>query len=98
MALPPVASPREIARSAEQEALHLVGDLLREVLEIAVQVRRLVVERGVLRRHVAHSTDRLPSKARPRVTSSAYSRSPPTGSPLARRVTRKPIGRSNRVR
>src|SRR5262245_46411975 len=31
---------------------------------------------------------RRPASARPRVTSSAYSRSPPTGSPLARRVTR----------
>ena len=29
-----------------------------------------------------------PESARPSVTSSAYSRSPPTGSPLARRVTR----------
>ncbi len=33
------------------------------------------------------STWRRPSRARPRVSSSAYSRSPPTGSPLAIRVT-----------
>src|SRR5688572_1444762 len=33
-------------------------------------------------------TTRRPSKARPRVTSSAYSRSPPTGRPDASRVTR----------
>ena len=37
---------------------------------------------------VAQLTERRPSKARPRVTSSAYSRSPPTGSPDASRVTR----------
>ena len=33
-----------------------------------------------------------PARARPSVTSSAYSRSPPTGSPLARRVTRMRSG------
>ena len=38
------------------------------------------------RRHCYIS--RRPESARPSVTSSAYSRSPPTGSPLARRVTR----------
>src|ERR1700735_411529 len=37
------------------------------------------------------SSGRRPSKARPSVTSSAYSRSPPTGSPLAGRVARLPI-------
>ena len=39
---------------------------------------------------------RRPARARPSVTSSAYSRSPPTGRPLARRVTRvapaQPVG------
>ena len=35
-------------------------------------------------RHIS----RRPARARPSVTSSAYSRSPPTGSPLASRVTR----------
>ena len=39
---------------------------------------------------------RRPASARPRVTSSAYSRSPPTGRPLASRVTRvrpaQPVG------
>src|SRR6478752_3308340 len=43
-------------------------------------------------------TERRPSKARPRVTSSAYSRSPPTGSPEARRVTVTPTSRSRRER
>jgi hypothetical protein len=43
-------------------------------------------------------TSRRPSKARPRVTSSAYSRSPPTGSPDAKRVTRSPNGASIRDR
>src|SRR3989442_8021942 len=38
-----------------------------------------------------------PSSARARVTSSAYSRSPPTGSPRARRVTLRPSGRRSRV-
>ena len=37
------------------------------------------------------TAERLPANARPSVTSSAYSRSPPTGSPLASRVTRRPI-------
>lgn len=41
---------------------------------------------------------RRPSKARPRVTSSAYSRSPPTGSPDASRVTAMPIDLSMRAR
>ena len=44
------------------------------------------------------SSSLLPSNARPRVTSSAYSRSPPTGRPLASRVTRSPIGLSSRAR
>jgi len=39
-------------------------------------------------------TSLRPSKARPSVTSSAYSRSPPTGRPDARRVTRRPKGLS----
>src|SRR5439155_6930127 len=38
---------------------------------------------------------RRPSSAWPSVTSSAYSRSPPTGRPLASRVTRTPEGRSS---
>src|SRR5207245_11623408 len=39
------------------------------------------------RRHRGYISLR-PASARPSVTSSAYSRSPPTGRPLARRVTR----------
>ena len=43
-----------------------------------------------------HQRSRRPANARPSVTSSAYSRSPPTGSPLASRVTRaaaaQPVG------
>ena len=41
---------------------------------------------------------RLPSKALPRVTSSAYSRSPPTGRPDANRVTVIPIDLSMRAK
>ena len=41
---------------------------------------------------------RLPANARPRVTSSAYSRSPPTGSPLASRVTARSRSFNIRVR
>lgn len=41
---------------------------------------------------------RRASMARPRVSSSAYSRSPPTGSPLARRVTVMPSGLMVRAR
>src|SRR5690606_12074927 len=43
-------------------------------------------------------TTRRPSKARPSVTSSAYSRSPPTGRPDARRVTRRFGCTSRRLR
>ena len=44
-----------------------------------------------------HHISRRPARARPSVTSSAYSRSPPTGSPLASRVTRqRPRRRSAR--
>ena len=44
-----------------------------------------------------HAISRRPVSARPSVTSSAYSRSPPTGSPLASRVTRtRPRRRSAR--
>src|SRR5437660_441913 len=39
-----------------------------------------------------------PSRARPSVSSSAYSRSPPTGRPLAMRVTRRPRGFRRRAR
>src|SRR5699024_6131848 len=39
-----------------------------------------------------------PSNARPRVTSSAYSRSPPTGNPLASFETRTPNGSSVRIK
>ena len=49
-------------------------------------------------RRTQTSSSRRPSKARPSVTSSAYSRSPPTGSPLASRVTRRPIGLTSRAR
>ena len=41
---------------------------------------------------------RRPENARPKVTSSAYSKSPPTGSPLASRVTVSPIGLTSRAR
>ena len=41
---------------------------------------------------------RRASSARPSVTSSAYSRSPPTGSPLAIRVTLMPSGLMSRAR
>src|SRR4051812_27419943 len=44
------------------------------------------------------SMRRRPSNARPSVTSSAYSRSPPTGSPLASRETASPIGETSRAR
>ena len=53
----------------------------------------LALARGA---RVYASTSRRPSKARPSVTSSAYSRSPPTGSPLAMRVTSMPSGFSSR--
>ena len=95
MAAPPAASPREIARSASRKLLDLVGDLLREVLEVAVRPGRRLGVVVVVSAHRPIVSLRRPV---PRVTSSAYSRSPPTGSPLASRVTRKPIGRSSRVR
>ena len=44
----------------------------------------------------AAQTARRPANARPRVTSSAYSRSPPTGRPEARRVTATSGARARR--
>src|SRR6476661_8286626 len=81
-----VALARDLAQR-EQEARHRVGDLLLEPDLL-----------GLIGLVGGHSADLLPANARPSVTSSAYSRSPPTGSPLAKRVTRKPIGSSRRVR
>ena len=49
-------------------------------------------------RRSGYSTRRRPENARPRVTSSAYSRSPPTGRPLASRVTTRSIGATSRAR
>ena len=49
-------------------------------------------------RRGGQSISRRPENARPRVTSSAYSRSPPTGSPEARRVTVTPSDPSSRTR
>ena len=46
------------------------------------------------RRRRQASTSRRPSSARPSVSSSAYSRSPPTGRPLAMRVVFSPSGLS----
>ena len=79
----PGSGSREIACSATRKDSDGVGDLLGEVLELGLQ--RLDLSRY-------SPALRLPANARPRVTSSAYSRSPPTGSPLASRVTRNPIG------
>lgn len=49
-------------------------------------------------RRFCQVTDRRPAKARPRVTSSANSRSPPTGRPLARRETVIPKSANMRAR
>ena len=69
----------------DQEALDLVGDLLRRTPRSLERRPPRVGRLGP-----QSSADRLPANARPSVTSSAYSRSPPTGSPLANRVTRNP--------
>ena len=79
-----VALPRDRAQG-EQEALHGVGDLDSELRELEIS-------------GLTHCAALLPANARPSVTSSAYSRSPPTGSPLAKRDTRNPIGDNSRVR
>ena len=89
---------RAIARHRQQEARDLVGHALGEVLQVAVHVARVASRERGSRVTAQSSTARLPSNALPKVTSSAYSRSPPTGSPLARRVTRNPRGFSIRVR
>ena len=81
----------------EQEAGDLVGDLLGEGERLGVQHRGAAAPGGGVL-GAGHSAARLPANARPRVTSSAYSRSPPTGSPLANRVTRKSRTFSMRVR
>ena len=48
---------------------------------------RLAASRAISAKGVRRYISRRPARARPSVTSSAYSRSPPTGSPLASRVT-----------
>ena len=53
---------------------------------------------GQLIRGWQHQTSRRPSIALCIVTSSAYSRSLPTGTPMAMRVTRTPSGLSSRAR
>ena len=73
----------------DDEALDLVGDLGSEIAES---------RRTDLRPPAQTSICLLPSNARPSVTSSAYSRSPPTGNPLANLVTRNPIGFTNRAK
>ena len=50
------------------------------------------------RRNLRSQRSRRPSRERLRVTSSAYSRWPPTGSPCARRVRRMPWGLTRRAR
>lgn len=50
------------------------------------------------RARLSHHSSRRDSMARPSVTSSAYSSSPPTGRPLAKRVTRMPSGLMMRAR
>ncbi len=58
-----------------------------------IPARRLTEQALADAEHAALTTvgtSRRPSNARPRVSSSAYSRSPPTGSPLASRVTFRP--------
>ena len=84
--------------------LRMTGGIRRKLrlfkLEPFAQVRTLFVrerEETVLFCLGCHSV-RLLSMARPRVTSSANSRSPPTGSPLARRVTFTPRGFIRRAR
>jgi hypothetical protein len=71
------------------------GLVAHELIELDAAKRKLARRaRLVARRRTARSRvalahiSRRPESARPSVTSSAYSRSPPTGSPLARRVTR----------
>ena len=82
-----VALPRDLAQR-EQEARERVRDLLGEVL--ASRWLHAVGRRS--------SCAPSSCKARPRVTSSAYSRSPPTGSPLASRVTVRSRSFNIRVR
>src|SRR5205085_1253888 len=82
--------------------LRLVGDVGLGVLGVKEvgaahgdEVTR--VSRPAARLAGAHpSISRRPSRARPKVSSSAYSRSPPTGSPLAGRVTLTPSGLRSR--
>src|SRR2546423_4936469 len=55
-------------------------------------------DKGVTCNIGTRHTARRPSNARPSVISSAYSRSPPTGRPLASRVTAMPMGFTMRAR
>src|SRR4029077_826979 len=77
---------------------HIVAGFGHDELDRRAPHERVEDERPVdglpRRRAVVHISLR-PSSAWDKVTSSAYSRSPPTGRPLAKRVTRTPSGLIN---
>ena len=80
-------------------SIELSAGLIRLNQLRAFNVPLFVQVYAILRRlRKAQAMSRRPSMARASVTSSAYSRSPPTGSPRAIWVTRTPSGRSSRVR
>ena len=108
MARPP-SSSRETARSAirklsTESAIDVAKSSVRAVegrerLDLADCLEDLVLSH--LAPHSSALTHRPSAFLRrpcPSVTSSAYSRSPPTGSPLASRVIRSPNSLSIRVR
>ena len=76
-----------LSASATEEPPNFITTVSKSCSACAAMTRIIVAERGIPRLSQA-SIERRPSRARPSVTSSANSRSPPTGSPLARRVMR----------
>ena len=66
--------------------------------EVCRPLHQAVLHRQLAPPRPAAQMSRRPSSARDSVTSSAYSRSPPTGSPRAMRVTWSPSGRSSLAR
>ena len=72
----------EVVRRAETHGIPVpLNAAILALLDALDRARRLVP------RATSRANSRRPSRARPSVSSSAYSRSPPTGRPLAMRVT-----------
>ena len=94
-------TPAHVVLAGDEE--HVAGEERphveeREEVVVVEHDARRKLAGGDAAEDAARQSVRRPASARPSVTSSAYSRPPPTGSPLASRVTFSPIGLTSRAR